>query len=460
MSESFDAVTSGVLRGNAQITSANAAEVISRYMSRDRLPIVVDLDKSRGSHLYDAQRQRRILDCFSFTASNPVGFNHPKMFDLLFEQKLLRAARVKPSNSDVYTVEMAEFVDLFGRLAMPAPFRYLFLVEGGAQGVENALKAAFDWKVRRNFQRGMSREAGSKILHFQEAFHGRSGYALSLTNSADQRKTMYYPKFDWPRIPNPKVRFPLNEEHLAQVREAEEQSLALMRGVLEREQDDIAAIILEPIQAEGGDNHFRPEFHRALQALAGEFSVLLIYDEVQTGIGLTGKMWAYEHFGVTPDLIAFGKKAQVCGVMGGPRLDEVEHHVFLESGRINSTWGGNLVDMVRAEQYLRIIDEERLVDRAARVGEVLLARLEALEERYPDVITNARGRGLMCAFDLPSAELRHLFLDKAFEFGAAILPCGKTSVRFRPSLTFSEDDVAELMNVLGQSVEAVRPGNR
>src|SRR5207248_8889633 len=133
-------------------------------------------------------------------------------------------------------------------------------VEGGALGIENAVKTAFDWKVRKNFRKGHQSERGSQIMHLREAFHGRTGYTLSLTNTADPRKTQYFPKFDWPRIANPKLSFPVTDEVLVRVAAEERLALDAIRQVLAERGDDVAAIILEPIQAEGGDNHFCPDF--------------------------------------------------------------------------------------------------------------------------------------------------------------------------------------------------------
>src|SRR4030095_1208850 len=182
---------------------------------------------------------------------------------------------MKPSLSDVYTVEYAWFVDTLQRLAMPAHLKYAFFVEGGALAVENALKVAFDWKVRRNRARGVPGEKGQQIAHSREAFHGRSGYTLSLTNT-DPRKTDLFPKFSWPRIDNPKLRFPVTRDVLHDVEAAEARALAQLAQAFADNADDIAAVIIEPIQAEGGDNHFRPQFLQALQRICHEHECLCV----------------------------------------------------------------------------------------------------------------------------------------------------------------------------------------
>jgi len=431
------------------LTAMNPADVhgtLKKHMLVDGLDLVFDLKRSQGSYIYDSRNGRRFLDFFSFFATQPVGLNHPRMVEPAFKEKMAEVAIHNPSNSDVYTVPMAEFVDTFDRVAIPQELPYLFLVAGGSVAVENALKTAFDWKVRKNLARGRG-EKGSLVLHFREAFHGRTGYSISMTNTADPRKTMYFPKFDWPRIDNPKLRFPV-ASHVDEVIAAEKEAVRQIEKAIEDHPDEVAALIIEPIQGEGGDNHFRPEFLRKLRELAFEHEFLFIVDEVQTGVGLTGKMWAYQHFGFTPDVLVFGKKTQICGILAGRRIDEVEKNVFHESTRINSTWGGNLVDMVRFGRYLEIIEEEKLVERSRQVGGVLLAELEKLQEENPGRISNARGRGLMCAFDLPDAETRDRFKKLAFESGMLILGSGRRSIRFRPTLSVGEEEVEQGMVIL------------
>jgi len=436
-----------------RITPAQVHEVLARHILADGYDLVLDLEKSSGRHLHDAKSGRWYLDMFSFFATLPVGLNHPGMREPGFLARLERAALANPTNSDIYTIELAEFVETFGRLAMPDYLPHLFLVAGGALGVENALKAAFDWKVRRNFRKGSREEKGHQVLHFREAFHGRSGYTLSVTNTADPKKHQYFPKFDWPRLPSPKLRFPVDAAELERVGRAEAEALDLAKVAFVERRDDIACVIIEPIQAEGGDNHFRPEFLRALRELAHENDALLVYDEVQTGMGLTGRMWFHQHDDIRPDLLAFGKKTQVCGMMAGTLLDREPENVFRVSSRLNSTWGGNLVDMVRCQRYLEIMAEEQLVENAAAVGEHLLGGLERLEKERPEVLSNARGRGLMCAIDFPSGATRDAVADRAFELGTIILPCGTHSLRFRPPLDVTAAEVDQALDMLRRAVD-------
>jgi len=437
-----------------RITPAAVHSILTKHMLVDGFDIVLDLGKSQGGYLYDSLQDKRYLDFFTFFVTNPVGMNHPKMVTPEFLEKLSRAAVNKPSNSHIYTEQMASFVQTFSRIAIPDYLPNLFFVSGGALAVENCLKAAFDWKVRKNFAKGIKEEKGFQVIHFLDAFHGRSGYTLSLTNT-DPAKTDYFPKFNWPRIPNPKITFPLTDKSIRDVEKLEKESLHLIHKAIEKDPDDIAAIIIEPIQGEGGDHHFRKEFLQALRTICDENGILLIFDEVQTGIGLTGKMWSHEHFDVRPDLMAFGKKTQICGILASERINEVPDNVFHVSSRINSTFGGNLIDMVRFEKYLEIIDEEKILENAAKMGLYLLAGLTNLQEQLPDKISNVRGRGLMCAFDLPTTLQRDQANKNAYKNGMIILGCGEKSIRCRPRLNVTEDEIDEAMKILYMSIKEV-----
>ncbi len=426
-----------------KITPHNVHDTLGKYMLADGFDMVFDLEKSKGSYFYDLRTGKKYLDFFSFFATAPIGFNHPRMTTPDVIQKLGKLSVNNITNSDLYTVEMAEFVDTFFRIAVPSYMKHSFFVAGGALGVENALKAAMDWKVRKNFAKGYRSEVGNKVLHFEEAFHGRTGYTVSLTNTADPNKYKYFAKFDWPRVINPKVKFPLNEGHLEEVERLEKLSVAQIKQAFVDNRDEICAIIIEPIQGEGGDNHFRPEFLKQLRKLANENDAMLVFDEVQAGIGLTGKWWAHQNFGVEPDMIAFGKKTQVCGFLSGSRIDEVEDNIFNVGSRLNSTWGGNLIDMVRFQLNLEIIEDEKLVDHAAKAGEVLLSGLQKCEADFPHLVSNARGRGLMCAFDLPNGALRDELRSHCYDMGVVALGSGTRSVRFRPPLNISTAEIEE-----------------
>lgn len=433
------------------VPSAEVHATLGKHILVDGYPFVVDLEKSRGSLVHDALTGRELVDFYSFFASNPLGFNHPGMLDERTRERLARVATVKVANSDKYTTYFAEFVDTIERTCGPKALPKYFFVEGGALAVENALKTAFDWKVRKNIAAGRGASKGMQVLHLKHAFHGRSGYTLSLTNT-DPNKTDYFPKFDWPRIPSPMLRFPV-ARHQAEIAEREKAAIAAAEAAFHDRPHEIAAIIMEPIQSEGGDNHFSKETFAAMRKLADTHEALFVLDEVQTGVGATGKWWAYEHFGVTPDIVCFAKKMQVGGIFVGDRIDDVEN-VFVKPGRINSTWGGGLVDMVRATRILEIIEDENLLANAATRGAELLAGLQAIQERHP-IVDNARGLGLLCAFDLPDGARRDAAIKRCFADGMLVLACGARSIRFRPSLNVTPEIIAEGLARLEKAIAEV-----
>ncbi|MBM3977646.1 MAG: L-lysine 6-transaminase [Planctomycetes bacterium] len=425
---------------------------LRQHQLADGLPFVLDLDRSHGVWLHDAKSGREYLDAYTFFASWPIGFNHPLMKDAAFQRELLRAAEHNPTNADLYTREMAAFVDAFGTRATPPSHRWHFWVGGGALAVENALKAAFDWKAKKLGRSSMDADVDDLVvLHFREAFHGRSGYTLSLTNT-DPNKVGLFPKFRWPRIHNPKLEFALDGSVANDVEASERQALAEIEAAYARHGNKIASILIEPLQSEGGDNHFRPEFLRALRRIADERESMLVFDEVQTGFYGSGTRWLWQQMGVAPDLVAFGKKTQVCGFYSNDRVTEVEQHVFAKPGRINSTWGGNLVDMVRCRRLIEICEAEKLHENIAREGAFVVAGLRELA-RARGAFGNVRGIGSLVAFTLGSPDEREAWLARLLEHGVLALRTGPQAIRFRLPLILSNAEARELL----RRVEACIP---
>ncbi len=437
----------------ATITPQSVHEVLSKHILTDGFKLVLDMERSHDVRLYDAVGKREILDFYTSFSTVPLGYNHPALVEASYQKQILKAGANKPANSDLYTVELAEFVTTFARTIPESLRSHLFFIAGGALAVENAMKAAFDWKHRKNIAAGRGEELGNQIIHFREAFHGRSGYTLSVTNT-DPTKTRYFPKFDWPRITNPKLRFPVTQDVVAEVEEAEALAITEILTALESNPHDIAGLLIEPIQGEGGDNHFRPEFFQQLRRLADEHEFLLLFDEVQTGFGTTGKWWCFEHFGVEPDIFAFGKKTQVCGIAANSRLDQVDS-VFEVPSRINSTWGGNLVDMIRCRRIIEVIEDHGLLDNVSAVGDTLLAGLRDLEAIFPGKVTNTRGLGFFMALDLPDTDTRKKALSALLAHNMMGLSSGTRSLRFRPALVVDEDTAREALSRLKLALQDV-----
>lgn len=431
----------------------NIHQTLGKHILADGMNIVLDLEKSNGNWVVDEITNEKYLDLFTMFASTSIGYNHPHLVNQI--EFLGKMAIQKPTLSDVYTKEYADFMETFARVAMPEYLQYAFFVEGGTLAVENALKTAFDWKTRKNFIDGHNEEADI-VIHFKESFHGRSGYTLSLTNTSDPRKHMYFPKFDWPRIINPKLHFPIDKENLEETIEKEHHAKQQIETAFKKYGNRVACIIVETLQGEGGDNYFRKEFHEYLREITEKNDAFLIYDEVQCGLGITGKMWAHEHYGVKPDIMTFGKKSQVCGILANKeKLDQIPNNVFKESSRLNSTFGGNFIDFIRFKMILEVYEQENLVENAKIQGEYLLKKLHELQAKHHDLISNVRGLGLWCAFDFPNPEIRAAFLKESFNNKVILLPCGDYSIRFRPHLTITSDLIDEAIERIDRSLNAV-----
>ncbi len=426
---------------NQHTDADKVLDVLRAHCLVDGFPFVLDLEKSHGSWLVDANTGEQYLDLYTFFASAPLGVNPSCITDdPEFLLLLAHVAANKPANSDLYTTYLADFTRTFTRVLGDPELPYLFFIEGGALAVENALKCAFDWKSRRNQAAGRSAELGTKVLHLTKAFHGRSGYTLSLTNT-DPVKTERFPTFDWPRIEVPAMRFSVGD-HLTEIQAAERAAVTQAEAAFAAHPHDIACFIAEPIQGEGGDNHIRQEFLQRVEQLCHDNDALFVLDEVQTGGGLTGTPWAYQQLGLKPDIVAFAKKIQLGGIMAGRRVTQIPDHVFAVPGRINSTWGGGLVDMVRSTRLLEAIESEGLIERAGGTGRWFIEQLSAVVTGHLGPSGNARGRGLMCAFDAPTSPERDAIIDRLrTKEHVLVLPSGERSVRFRPALNVTREEL-------------------
>ena len=423
------------------IEANNVHATLEKHQLADGYPMVLDLEKSKGAYLHDARTGKDYLDFFTCFASWPLGYNHPGLAEPEFTKELLVAAQNKPANSDLYTVSMARFVETFAEHVTPADFPHHFWVSGGALAVENALKIAFDWKA----QKAQVTDDGNGlvIMHFKHAFHGRSGYTMSLTNT-DPNKVSLFPKFDWPRITPPSVEYALDGSIANDIEALEAKSCAEIEAAFECYAGRVAGIIIEPMQGEGGDNHFRPEFLQKLREYADKHEALLIFDEVQTGFFGSGAAWLWQKKGVAPDVVSFGKKSQVCGVYASKRVDEVKDNVFVKSSRINSTWGGNLVDMVRARRFIEIIRDDKLAENVDAMGKLFIQGLRDIASEKA-CFTNVRGEGSLVAFTLESSAVRDRMLADLMDKGMLALSCGDCHIRFRmPLITTAKEIEAAL----------------
>ncbi len=360
------------------------------------------------------------LDFVSQIAAQPLGYNHPKMCAV--SQKYAGKAPLKLAGHDFYPVEHGDMIEAIANTA-PALLDSVFLINSGAEAVENAIKICYRHKP-------MAKTG----ISFYGAFHGRTLGALSLTCSKAKHKKHY------PEIPVRRLPYPTQENY--------EEVLASFENILHYECDPstVAYVIMELVQGEGGYRIAPRKFVHALRVLTKKEGIPLIVDEIQSGVGRTGTFWAFEQYGITPDLFTAAKALQVGATVTSKELFPKE------GGAISSTWGGgNIMDMAMGVAIVTAIREEHLLDHVKKMGTYLLRRVTELSEKYP-LITHPRGLGLMVGFDLPTAELAEKLMQKSYQQGLLTLTCGKNSMRLIPPLIVTTEEIDEGMDVLERSV--------
>ncbi|KAK2068410.1 hypothetical protein P8C59_003048 [Phyllachora maydis] len=400
------------------------------------LSILTDYQKSTGNYIADADGNM-LLDVYAQIASIPLGYNNPVLRQAAKSEAMIDGIINRPALGTFPPHDWAEVLRSGLLKVAPKGLNQVFTAMAGSDANETAYKAAFMW--RRQQERGgpdvdfTDEEAASamdnqspgapqlSILSFKTAFHGRLFGTLSTTRSKPIHK-LDIPAFDWPQATFPQLRYPL-KEHAAANAAAEKASLDEVEHLLTTYRVPPCAVVVEPIQAEGGDNHASPAFFRGLRDVTRKHGVLLIVDEVQTGVGATGRFWAHEHWNLAtpPDMVTFSKKAQAAGFYyGDPALRPNKPY------RQFNTWMG---DPVRALLFRAIADEMKrldLVRHTARVGEYLYAGLEDLDRRYPGEFANLRGKGMgtFIAFDNPR---RDDFLARVKKQGVNIGGSGESA---------------------------------
>jgi 4-aminobutyrate aminotransferase/(S)-3-amino-2-methylpropionate transaminase len=420
--------------------------------------LIVDDERSSGCYVVDVD-DNVFLDVFANFALGALGYNHPRVLETARSDAFVRAAANPTSTPFVTTAAWFAFLEAIEDRYAPPGMAKIFCVDAGGEGVESALKAAFIVHGgRRRVAAGLPADplalpqadlsamldnAGtdSVVVSFDGAFHGRGLGPLSATHSKPIHKADL-PAFPWPMAPFPANRFPL-QRFVEQNARAEEQALAALERVLDAHAGKVAAIVVEPIQSEGGDRHASAGFFRSVQDLAARAGAAFVLDEVQTGAGTTGTLWAHEQFQLprAPDLMAFGKKMQMGGFFATAAYD------ISQFGRMYQTRNGDRARAMLALAILETIDKGDLLANVRTSGARFLAGLEDLATRYPSLVSDPRGRGFLLAFDLPTPAVRDDFLRRALRRGVFASYTGVRSVRLRPHLITGAPEVDEALGV-------------
>ncbi|XP_064636272.1 4-aminobutyrate aminotransferase, mitochondrial-like isoform X4 [Lineus longissimus] len=405
----------------------------------------VDYSKCLGNYIVDMDGNT-ILDLFTQISSIPLGYNHPSMikamqdpanvYDLVnrpalqvfppgnwparMENSLLEIA--PPGLNHVHTLMCGACSNEHGFKAVF--MRHMRKLRGGAPPTKEDLETCL-----LNLPPGCP---PLTIMGFKNAFHGRTMGALNVTRAKANQK-LDIPQLDWPCASFPELKYPLERYGVENAQE-EQRCLHEIRALVEEYNGrgtPCVGIITEPIQAEGGDNYASPDFFQKLQKICKEFDIAFIVDEVQTGLGATGKMWAHEHWDLPepPDIVSFSKKAITGGFFFKEEYKATDGH------RIFNTWMGDPHKIILLEAVVKEIKSENLLAQVNETGNFLLAGLKKLQDTYPDRLANARGLGTFCSIDTHDAQMRDKMIHSLKQRGINIGGCGVSSLRLRPSLT-------------------------
>ena len=422
-------------------------EELNRYVIATPYPFVVDLARSEGMWLATVDGPR-LFDWAGYFGSKLIGHNHPGLYEPRYVERLVRAANNKVANPDFLTPECLAYYRMLHRLA-PASMRSdrleVYAVNSGAEAVENMMK----YLVAMHNAKGKG-HTGRRFLYFDKAFHGRTVFALGVTQTIDPVATKDF--LGLSGSGNMKLPFPAYDsgrteaENEADARRALEQ----VEGALRLMSDEIVGIIVEPIQGAGGARVALPSFFRGLSELAHRYDVYLAFDEVQTGLGATGRMWGHDHFDLphAPQAIATGKKFGNGVVYMREPLDDI--------GVLDSTWGGSLADMVRVVREVEIVEEEGLVEEAALNGVRLANGLASLVQKHPAIVSNVRGLGLYQGMSIDTPERKAALIGIAREeYDLLLLGAGRRSIRTRPNLSVTAEEVDYFLELLDRALVRV-----
>jgi 4-aminobutyrate aminotransferase/(S)-3-amino-2-methylpropionate transaminase len=442
------------------VPGPRSEQLRARHMTaQDARPVHLyqDARRSVGNYLVDVDGNM-LLDVYGHIAAVPVGYNHPDLLAAWRSGRMDWTAGYRPALGVAPSEEHVRLVTDVLMSVAPAGHDQVLCVTTGAEAVENAIKLCFvafqrarrgggwtDADAAAAMQNAQVDANRLKILSFEGAFHGRTLGALSATRSKAIHK-IDFPAFDWPVLPFPARRFDDGSDGEAEAAVALDRVEALLR-----QDPDVAAVIVEPIQGEGGDRHAADSFFRGLRRITAELGRYLIVDEVQTGCGATGRMWAHAAWGLDtpPDCVTFSKKMQIGGVFYPRALAPAEPY------RIFNTWLGDPIRLAQLEVILEIMRRDHLIEHTERVGASLLGALRGLQERHGGLLSEARGRGTFCAIDVATAAARDALVRELRQIGVEAGGSGDRSVRFRPALVFSQRHVDELVDHLEAAIPRI-----
>lgn len=381
------------------------------YDSTFTYPLVIKT--GRGCVIEDIDRIE-FLDFTSNIGSCPLGYSHPEILEVIKNYSSVEKGVHKIAGQDFYCEEHFDIARKL--LSISKNNSKVFFINSGAEAVENAIKIAY---------KKMGPLPG---ISCNSDFHGRTLGALSFTLSKEVQKT------NFPELLVKRIKF-CTDDSDPQINQLE----SLLKEYR------VAFIITEIIQGEGGLNVASKLFIQHIRKLADEYKIPLIFDEVQSGMGRTGKWWAYEHYGVEPDIMTVAKALQVGATVYDKKYDPTE------PGVLSSTWGGgSRIDMAIGTKIIEIILKNNLLSNSQKIGNMLL-------KNFVDFVgfnglIDARGIGLMIGLEFDTKMTRDVIVNRLFKKGLLVLPAGMKSIRIMPPLIINEEEAAKGVSLINDTI--------
>jgi len=371
--------------------------------------INIDFEKSHDSYLYDRKTDREILDFFGMYASLPLGYNHPIFKTKEFIEEFIRVSSFKINNCEFVSNETLEFDKMFREYAGQGLYKHFHYACTGALAVEAAIKTCLEYKKYHTLN----------VVSFENSFHGINGYGSFVTS----------------RFPGAQKRLAgLPDNYSTKVKpDLKEVALVFRRG-------NPTCLLVEPIRCSAGDIYYDIEFLQNLRKMCNEYDIPLIFDEIQVGFGGTGKLWYFEHLDIIPDIVIFGKKTQLSGIMATEKLGEIFKPE--KSVRLEVTWDGDVSDMVRCKYIMKAYQENNILKNVVDRSEELIGALSTMPQ-----IENLRNSGLIIGFDLSNTKKRDILLSKLYKNGLVCNKTGNRSIRLRPNLNISEKEIQHAIEI-------------
>ncbi|MDG1900722.1 MAG: aminotransferase class III-fold pyridoxal phosphate-dependent enzyme [Bacteroidales bacterium] len=392
--------------------------------------IKIDFEKSKGSILYDKVTKREFIDFFGMYSTVALGYNHPIYSSDEFQKKIVNVAKCKITNCEILSEEAEDFNKHFtDYVSLGGKYTHFHYSCTGALAIEAAVKTAIDYKGYSN----------PMIISFNESFHGINGYGGFLTTRLGPvgSRLNGFPGPFWPQLENPVITYKngITEYNIDRV----ESTLTEIERIIKLDNSQVAGILVEPIQCTFGDKYFAAEFFQGLRKLADTYDIPLIFDEIQIGFGGTGKIWYFEHLDIEPDILVFGKKVQLAGIM----VKEKFSKIFKNPIRLEVTWDADIVDMVRSDFVIKAYQDYNILDNVNKMSSILVNELKTTTN-----LQNIRSSGLIIAFDFETEKMRNSFDKKLYKKG---LICNKSmdkTIRFRPNLYINSDDINRALGIV------------